>query len=222
MSAFDTFREKLKAAVSTFEEKKGFGVELRKAIEASGDWGSLEQRLAEMRTISRKREQEVVERLESMAERAAALVNKAKSAKVKVVKQSLLRQAQGCMGELEAEDEAAKIASMNGQMLTKIIKQVKKGREMASAAVDAGAIDLIAAHVEESVAKYEESLEATRDLEESGEVDFGETASAEGLEARLSNLCAPEVRSREDDIASGTVSEEDRALGELERQLFEQ
>ncbi len=187
MDIFYRFKQALKEAARAARVRPESGLaDLAQMIDYAADWESLDAQLVVLRARSRKRQQEVLERLEPLAKRVEALLEAARNAKIKVVRQNLLRQAEGFMRELESEDEAAKIHSANGRMLTELVKQVRRARAMGERGVDAEVIEAIAAHLEEAVVAQEGASDAAAELESAGAFDTGEEVSVAEVENRLS------------------------------------
>ncbi|MBN2310097.1 MAG: hypothetical protein JXR94_14075 [Candidatus Hydrogenedentes bacterium] len=218
MEFFSKFKEALKGSVAKLRRPGDPSAELLKAVEAADNWDQLEQRLIELRALSRKRQQEVLERLQPLADQIEAKIAEAKAAKIKVIKENLLRQAQGYMKQLEAEDEPARIHSANNEMLTGLIKQVQRARAMTERGVEANAIDLITTRLEEIVVSQEEVFEAAAELEEAGRIAGTEDVSVEGLEQRLSAVYDTGAESSEPEPAK---EQTDKGIRDLEKELYE-
>jgi len=218
MDLFGTFKQSLKKSVSALKGKSDPSAALLQAVEASDNWESLERRLIELRAVSRKRQQEVLERLEPLAKRVEAILAQAKQAKIKVMKQNLLRQADGYVQELEAEDEPAKIHGSNCQMLTNIIKQVRRARAMAERGVDAQAVDTITTRLEEIVVSHESAMEAAAELDQAGEISTPGAASVSSIERRLSAVYEVGEDEEPEEAAGADTDEQTRAL---EKKLYE-
>jgi hypothetical protein len=187
------------------------------AIEQADNWETLENRVAGLRALSRKRQQEVMERLEPLAQRIESILAQAREAKVKIVRQNLLRQAEGYMQELEAEDEPAKIHAANCQMLTNIIKQVQRARAMSERGIDAEAVDLITTHLEEIVVTHETALEAAQELEAAGRIETPAEVSVASLQKRLSSV----YDLGETEAAPQESAQPDKSVQDLEKKLYE-
>ena len=83
MDFFGNFKEALKRSLGKLKKKGDPSVELLKAIEASDNWEALEDQLVTLRTRSRKRQQDVLERLEPLAKRVEEKLAEAKGAKIR-------------------------------------------------------------------------------------------------------------------------------------------
>jgi hypothetical protein len=223
MDLFASFKETLKKSAALLKGRSDPVLELRDAIEASDNWDGLERRLMDLRAVSRKRQQEIVERLEPLAKQVEHLLARAREAKVKVLKQNLLRQAEGYMQQLEAEDEPAKIHSANCRMLTNLIKQAQRARAMIERGIEADAIDLITTRFEEVVVAHESTLEAAGELESAGRVEVPRDVSMASIEKRLSAVYETEPTG--DTLRQGVPEERDEApdqqLRDLENKLYE-
>lgn len=218
MDLFASFKLSLKKSVSALKGKDDPTAALLRAVDASDNWEGLEKRLIELRAVSRKRQQEVLERLEPLAKRVEGILAQAKEAKIKVMKQNLLRQAEGYVQELEAEDEPAKIHGANCQMLTNIIKQVRRARAMAERGVEAQAIDTITTRLEEIVVSHESALEAAAELDEAGAIATPASTSVSSLEKRLSAV----YDAGEDETAeAASAPDADQQTKALEKKLYE-
>lgn len=217
MDLFAKFKDTLKKSVAALKRKEDPARELMKAIEASDNWDTLEKRLIELRAVSRKRQQEVLVRLEPLAKQVESLIAQAKEAKVKVVRQNLLRQADGYMQQLEAEDEPAKIHSANCAMLTNIVKQVQRARAMGEGRVEADAIDLITTHLEEIVVSHEAAMEAAAELESAGRIEGPKEVSTASLEKRLSSIYEVE----ETPVRGAAAQDVEKDISDIEKKLYE-
>jgi len=217
MDLFATFKETLKRSVGALKKQDDPAVALLEAISAADNWEGLERRLVELRAVGRKRQQEVLERLGPLAERIEGLLANAREAKVKVMRQNLLRQAEGFMQELESEDEPAKIHASNCAMLTNIIKQVRRARAMAERTIDADAIDSISTHLEEIVVAHESTLEAAGELEEAGQIATPGEVSVATIEKRLSAV----YDTGEAADAELDTGEAGQDIEDLEKKLYE-
>ncbi|MCX7013246.1 MAG: hypothetical protein NTW86_11925 [Candidatus Sumerlaeota bacterium] len=218
MDLFASFKQSLKKSVSALKGKDDPTAALFKAVEASDNWEGLEKRLVELRAVSRKRQQEVLDRLEPLAKRVEGILAQAKDAKIKVMKQNLLRQAEGFVQELEAEDEPAKIHGANCQMLTNIIKQVRRARAMAERGVEAQAIDTITTRLEEIVVSHESAMEAATELDQAGEISTPVSTTASSLEKRLSAVYDLGDDDVQEEPAAADSDEQTKAL---EKKLYE-
>jgi len=219
MDFFASFKETLKKSAALLKGRSDPVLELRNAIEASDNWDALERRLMDLRAISRKRQQEIVERLEPLAKQVEHLLTQAREAKVKVLKQNLLRQAEGYMQQLEAEDEPAKIHSANCRMLTNLIKQVQRARAMIERGIEADAIDLITTRFEEVVVAHESTLEAAGELESAARVEVPTDVSMASIEKRLSAVY--ETQPTEPPVEEERDEAPDQQLQDLENKLYE-
>jgi hypothetical protein len=219
MDLFASFKGTLKKSAALLKGRSDPVLELRNAIEASDNWDALERRLMDLRAISRKRQQEIVERLEPLAKQVEHLLTQAREAKVKVLKQNLLRQAEGYMQQLEAEDEPAKIHSANCRMLTNLIKQVQRARAMIERGIEADAIDLITTRFEEVVVAHESTLEAAGELESAARVEVPTDVSMASIEKRLSAVY--ETQPTEPPVEEERDEAPDQQLQDLENKLYE-
>lgn len=217
MDLFAKFKENLKKTLAAVKKPGDPAYELVKAIDAPDNWESLERLLVEHRTRARRRQQEVMERLEPLAQRVEETLAKAKETKVKVIRQNLMRQVESYMDELEAEDEPAKIHSSNARMLTNVIKQVQRARAMSERGIGADAIDAIATQLEEIVVDHETAMEAMDELDSAGEINTGKETSPAAIEERLAAI----YDTGEDDQAAPAESSDDE-LDALEKRLLEE
>lgn len=218
MDVFGKFKEALKKSVGRLKGKDDPSLDLLKAIESSDNWEALEQHLVELRVRSRKRQQEVVDRLEPLAKRVEEKLAEAKKAKIKTIRENLLRQAQGYLHELEAEDEPAKIHSANCDLLTSIIKQVQRVSAMGDRVIEAENIDAISVRLEEIVETHDSAVDAAKELELAGQGSAAEGVDAGKIEQRLSSLYADDAEADASGEAAGSSSPE---AEELERKLYE-
>lgn len=192
MEMFAKFKEQLQKAVHALRGPGNTAEEILKAVETADNWSELETKLLDLRTVSRRRQQEVFERLEPMAARVEELLAESKKTRIKVMRNNLLRQAEGYMEQLEAEDKPAEIHSATARMLTNILKQVQRAAAMQESTITAEAIDAIAARMEDIVEVYAEASEAARDLGQFDRVQSPAAPSVEHIEKRLSNLFTTE------------------------------
>lgn len=188
MERFTKFKEMLKSQLRSRREKAPQSLDLTEVLEQADNWDALESRLVELRARSRRRQQEVLERLEPLARRAEEILSKAKAANIKIVRQHLLRQAEGYLHELEMLDEPAKIHSANCKLLTNIIRQVQRAAAMEEPMVTASAVDALTSRLEEIVTDYEDAREAAEELDSAGVVREEEMPDAEAVEARLAGI----------------------------------
>lgn len=215
MDLFKTFRETLKGKLRRAKKEPAWP-ELLAALDTAQDWDVLEERLVGLRAVSRKRQQETLDRLEPLAKRVEEMVAQARETRIKVIKNNLLRQADGYMAELEAEDEPAKIHGANCAMLTNILKQVRRGKAMAERSIDAEAVDTITSHLEEIVVAHESTLEAMAELEQAGDIRQDEALRPEALEQRLAAIYEDGDTDEETMQAASATREK-----ELVRKLYE-
>ena len=219
MDLFAKFKENLKQSLSGLKKRGDPSRELFDAVEAADNWETLKEHLAKLRALSRRRQQEVLERLEPLAERVEGLLAQAKEMKIKVMKQNLLRQAQGYMRELEAEDEPARIHSANCEMLTNIVKQVERARAMSERGIDEEAVDAIATRLEEIVVTHEATMEAAGELEAAGRITTPGEVSMDALQARLS---AVYDTGKADEDETGPAAATREQIGDIEKELYEE
>ncbi len=219
MDLFKSFKNALTKTLSAMKTKDDPALRVIDALEAAEDWDSLEERVIALRAVSRKRQQEVLERLAPLAQRIEELVQQAKASKIRVVKQNLLRQAEGYMQELEAEDEPARIHGANGTMLTNILKQVRRAKAMAERGISDDAIDVIATHLEEIVVEHESVLDAVSELENAGEERAPVPVRTADIERRLSAVYGPEQEESGEEMAA--VASPDITEAALEAKLYE-
>ncbi len=215
MNLFSTFKEKLRASVTRQRKPGSPTEEILKAIDAADNWESLQFKLVDLRTVSRRRQQEVFERLEPLARKVEELLAAAKEAKFKVMRDNLLRQAETYMAQLEAEDNPAEVHSATCNMLTRVIQQVQRAGAMQESGVTAEAIDAIAAHVEEIVEGYEDATGAAEYLQ--ADVVWKNPAEPDPkeLESRLASVCVGETGTQPKAVDS------EHAVAHLERRLYE-
>ncbi|MFO7976360.1 MAG: hypothetical protein R6V12_17195 [Candidatus Hydrogenedentota bacterium] len=219
MDFFKSFKNALKSTLNAVKTKDEPALRVIDALEAAGDWNSLEDRVIALRAVSRKRQQEVLECLAPLAQRIEELVQQARATKIRVVKQNLLRQAEGYMQELEAEDEPARIHGANCTMLTNILKQVRRAKAMAERGISEGAIDTIAAHLEEIVVEHQSVLDAVGDLESAGQDQIPAEVQTVDIERRLQAVYGPEEEASS--ATETTTTENDISEKTLEAKLYE-
>lgn len=218
MDLFRLFKNSLKKTLSAIKKQDDPALRVIDALEAAEDWDGLEERVIALRAVSRKRQQEVLDRLAPLAQRIEELVQQAKGSKIRVVKQNLLRQAEGYMQELEAEDEPARIHGANGTMLTNILKQVRRAKAMAERGISDDAIDVIATHLEEIVVEHESAMAAVNELESAGQEQAPIQVRATDIERRLSVVYGPADGESESDEAAEAQGISEAAL---ESKLYE-
>ncbi len=217
MDPFTKFKGALRKSLERVKGKTDPAIELMQAVEAAGDWKSLEEKLTVVRTINRKRQQEILERLEPLASRVEELLKQAKKERISVKKQNLLRQAEDGMRELEAEDEPAKIYSANSQAITNIITQVRRARAMSERGIETESIDALTVQLEEIVVGYDDAMEAARGMDEIAAPATGmKDTSVAQMEERLSAIIAPV---EDDDSGVGDASP-DAGVSDLEKKLY--
>ncbi len=223
MEPFAKFKNTLKRSVSALKGKSDPSVELLKAVETADNWDTLENRLVELRALSRKRQQEIVDGFGPLVERIEALLDKAKATKVKVIKQSILRQADGYIQELEVEDEPAKVHAANCKMLTNILKQVKRARAMTERGIEPESIDAIATHVEEIVVAYESTLESAGELEAAAsESSVAADVDTSSLEKRMANVYeTPDTAETDRETEPEDEKSDDSDIEDIKSKLYE-
>jgi len=219
MDLFRLFKNSLKRTLSAIKKQDDPALCVIDALEAAEDWDGLEERVIALRAVSRKRQQEALDRLAPLAQRIEELVQQAKGSKIRVVKQNLLRQADGYMQELEAEDEPARIHGANCTMLTNILKQVRRAKAMAERGISDDAIDVIATHLEEIVVEHESVLDAVSELENAGGERAPVPVRTADIERRLSAVYGPEQEDSGEKMAAVASPEITEAA--LEAKLYE-
>jgi len=215
MDLFRKFTEALKQSVAAIRGPGDPAGELLEAIDKADNWQSLERKLAEQRCISRRRQQEVLESLDPLATKVEALLAQAKTARIKVVRENLLRQAEGYMHQLEAEDYPAEIHSANCRMLTQLIKQVQRAAAMQAAGVTADAVEGVAVQLEDIVENYESAAGAVSELEPATAAQRVAPPEAAAIASRLGAIHAAAEGARAPDPDRST------ALRRLEARLYE-
>lgn len=214
MDILETSKKAIRVSIEKLRKDPSLA-EIIQAVNTCGDWNALENRLYELRTISRKRQQEILDRLEPLAERVEEIISVAKKTKFKAKRQSLMRQADDLMRELESEEEPAKVYSANAQMLTKLIMQVRRARAMSDRGIDSEAIDQVAVNLDSIVVQYQDVVDATSDCEAA--VEFGgELAAPEAcdVEQRLQCLYENDAESDIDQSGNEKMGTELRSLDE--------
>lgn len=211
MNPFESFKGALKKVFSRGKHRGGPTPNVIDALDAAADWDTLEEQLVAQRAISRKRQRDAVQRLAPLAARVEALVSQARASKVRVVRENMLRQAQGYMQELEAEDEPAGVHAANCAMLTRVLKQVRRAKAMAERGITAEAIEAVSSQLEEALVEQEAVLEAASDLERAGHEDVPGEAEPPDIERRLAAVLAPEEPEEE---SSASVAEMEARLYE--------
>lgn len=218
MDIFETLKKSIRVSIGKLQRDPSLA-EIIQAVNACGDWNVLENRLYELRTISRKRQQEILDRLEPLAERVEDIVAAAKKAKFKVKRQSMLRQADDLMRELESEEEPAKLYSANGQMLTKLIMQVRRARAMSDRGIDSETIDQVATNLDSIAVQYQDVLDATADCDAAVELGSELTPpNASEMEQRLQRLYQNVA---DDDSPCIEDEKMDTQLQSIEQRLYE-
>ncbi|MFP4502231.1 MAG: hypothetical protein ACLFTT_14615 [Candidatus Hydrogenedentota bacterium] len=188
MTAFEHFKRTLARTVNHLRGPRQPGEELMAAIDSADDWHTLERKLGDLRTRARRRQQEVLERLQPLSDKVEQLLTEAKKARIRVVRDNLLRQAEGYMVQLEAEDQPAAVHGANVTLITNLLKRVQRAKAMAASGVTPDAVEAIAAQLEDIVGDYETVQEAARDLEEADVDPVSEAPQAGNIEARLGAL----------------------------------
>jgi hypothetical protein len=216
MSTFNDFKKRMTAAFARLRPTTDPEYALLKAIQGSGDWGVLEERLLEARALARRRQQEALGRIEPLASHVASLVDRAKTERIRVKKQHLLRQADDYMRDLESEEEPARIYSANARMLTNLIAQVRRARAMEERGVEAGALDAFTDRMEAIVVGYEGVLDAAGEVGDAGTLEADAAPAATDIETRLAAVYVDD-----EPEPAATPAEERQQQSEIETRLFE-
>ena len=215
MDSFNAFKKLVARSVEKVRKRGESSERILAAVDGARDWDQLERALIEVRVLSRKRQQEVLARLAPLAEQAQAKLAEAKAARVRVLRDNLLRQAEGYLQQLEAEDEPARIHGNNTQLLTQLIKQVQRARALSDNGVHVGIVDGIGDRLEEVLVEHEEVADAAAELESIGRSEVRETAATESVERRITSLCD------QAGLEDGECEAEDgERIQELEAALF--
>lgn len=213
MTTFERFKRALKRTVSTLGQRVPPGEELAAAIDSADDWPTLERKLVDLRTRSRRRQQEVLERLQPLSDKVEQLLAEAKQARIRVIRDNLLRQAEGYMQQLEAEDQPAAVHGGNCALITNLLKQVRRAQAMEASGVTADAVEAIAAQFEDIVSEYEMVREAAHELDTLEKPVEAKAPEAAQIRARLGALTI-------DGDESGDTNEQPGLLAAMEQKLY--
>lgn len=217
MDMFKKFKQTLRARLALLQKPEDPARDLLKAIEQADSWENLQKSLVALRTIGRRRQQEVFERLEPLAHQVESLLEQAKAARIKVLRDNLLRQADGYLQQLESEDGAAEVHGASCVLLTNILKQVQRAAAMEEAGVTADMVDAVASRLEEIVETYQTTSEAVQELDAAPSAPIGRVpASVHSIAARLHAVSGAAA---EQNIEP--VPEPVKSLKNLEARLYE-